>query len=194
MRPVRSTWVRTAVIALAASILSVLATSVVVSAQGGAQQQIHACADARGTLRKVAASESCAAGESRVVWNAQGPAGATGPAGPPGAKGAQGPKGLRGRRGSKGKIDLSGYDVKTAVILARLKKLDKKLSDVKKTVLFNKGYLKGHHGYLVHQHRKPRLAERIYVACVNANKAAISAGAPDTPDCNSPALLPPEDR
>jgi hypothetical protein len=138
---------RTAIIAIAASALSVLATSVVVSAQGG-PDQINACVNDRGAPRFVPASEACAAGEDRVVWNVQGPQGAVGPAGPPGAEGAtgpQGPKGSRGKPGRKGKIDISGYDVKTAVILARLKQLDKKISDINKTVLFNKGYLKGHH-------------------------------------------------
>jgi hypothetical protein len=144
MRRRRALPIRPAVVAGVAAV-AVLATSVVVSAQGGASGEIHACADARGTLRMVDPGTGCASGESRVTWSVQGPQGAPGPAGPAGAQGLPGPKGPRGKPGRSGALKLSGADVKTALILARLKAIDEKVGDVKQAVLFNKGYLKVHH-------------------------------------------------
>jgi hypothetical protein len=136
----RPTWARTTIIGVAA-LLAVLATGVV-SAQGGGQGEIHACADARGTLRKVDASQGCASGETRVVWNSEGPkgdVGPSGPAGPGGAAGPNGPAGPRGpagppgKRGPRGTVNVKGNaDVKLLLsenqqILLRLKIATKKL-------------------------------------------------------------------
>ena len=86
-----SGWLRAAGIALAASALTLLASSGLVGAQSGGADQISACADAaRGTLRMVAATETCAMTETRVVWNTQGPQGV------PGAQGAAGQQGPPG--------------------------------------------------------------------------------------------------
>ena len=78
MRLLSRKWARTTVVAVAASGLSVLATSAVVGAQSSTAV-IHACADGRGTLRMIPAGASCGVNETPVNWNAQGPAG------PPGA-------------------------------------------------------------------------------------------------------------
>ena len=146
MRLLSRKWARTTVVAVAASGLSVLATSAVVGAQSSTEV-IHACADARGTLRMIPAGESCGVNETPINWNAQGIQGATG------AQGPAGPRGERGKIGKKGKIklDLSG-DLGTQLILGRLKALDKKVvsiqgkvQDTKDTALFLKGYLKVHH-------------------------------------------------
>jgi hypothetical protein len=145
MRRPRAMPIRPTLVAGSAAVAAVLASSVVVSAQGGGQEEIHACADARGTLRMVDPGTTCASGESRVIWNVEGPQGAAGPAGPAGAQGLPGAKGPRGKPGRAGTLKLSGADVKTAVILARLKAIDEKVGDIKQAVLFNKGYLKVHH-------------------------------------------------
>ena len=146
MRHLSRTWVRTTAAAVAAAGLAVLATSAVVGAQSSTEV-IHACADARGTLRMIPANGACAVNETPVNWNAQGIQGATGAPGP------AGPRGLHGRTGKKGKIklNLSG-DLGTQLILGRLKALDKKVvsiqgkvQDTKDAALFLKGYLKVHH-------------------------------------------------
>ena len=146
MRHLSRTWVRTTVTAVAAGGLAVLATSAVVGAQSSTEV-IHACADARGSLRMIPATGTCEANETPVNWNAQGIQGATG------APGAAGPRGLTGKTGKKGKIklNLSG-DIGTQLILGRLKSLNKKvvsiqekLHDTHDSVLFLKGYLKVHH-------------------------------------------------
>jgi len=149
MRLLSRNWARTAVVAAAAAGLSVLAASAVVGAQSSTEV-IHACADARGTLRMIPAGGSCEVNETPVSWNAQGIQGVAG------ATGAQGPAGVRGRTGKTGKkgkikLNLSG-DLGTQLILGRLKALDKKVVDIqekvkdtKNTALFLKGYLKVHH-------------------------------------------------
>ena len=146
MRHLSRTWVRTTAAAVAAAGLAVLATSAVVGAQSSTEV-IHACADARGTLRMIPANGACAVNETPVNWNAQGIQGATGAPGP------AGPRGLHGKTGTKGKIklNLSG-DLGTQLILGRLKALDKKVvsiqgkvQDTKDAALFLKGYLKVHH-------------------------------------------------
>ena len=146
MRHLSRTWVRTTAAAVAAAGLAVLATSAVVGAQSSTEV-IHACADARGTLRMIPANGACAVNETPVNWNAQGIQGATGAPGP------AGPRGLHGRTGKKGKIklNLSG-DLGTQLILGRLKALNKKVvsiqgkvQDTKGAALFLKGYLKVHH-------------------------------------------------
>lgn len=176
----RGGWGRAALIAVVASGLSVVATSVVVNAQAPDPEQIHACADARGTLRHVPATEACAPGESRVTWNADGPQGAAGPVGPAGPRGLQGPKGKKG----KVKLNLGG-DVGTQLILGRLKALDNKVtglaenvSEVKKTVLYNKGYLKGHHKFLAGQMYQFARSDwwASYVACIEAGYLLADAG------------------
>ena len=86
MRLLSGRWARTAVVAVAAGGLSVLATSAVVGAQSSTEV-INACADARGTLRMIPANESCGVNETPVNWNAQGVQGAAGPAGPAGPRG-----------------------------------------------------------------------------------------------------------
>jgi hypothetical protein len=139
-------WAWTAVVAVAASGLSVLATSAVVGAQSSTDV-IHACADGRGTLRVIPADGSCGVSETPVNWNAQGIQGA------PGATGAQGPAGARGPTGKTGKIKLNlAGDVGTQLIIGRLKALDKKVTDIQEKVkdtkdaaLYLKGYLKVHH-------------------------------------------------
>lgn len=143
MRQLSRKWGRTALVAVAAGGLSVLATTAVVGAQSSTEV-IHACADARGSLRMIPATGSCEVSETPINWNAQGVQGATGPAGP------AGPRGLTGKKGTI-KLNLSG-DIGTQLILGRLKALNKKVVDVqekvkdtKDTALFLKGYLKVHH-------------------------------------------------
>lgn len=143
MRLVSRKWAQTTVVAVAAGGLSVLATSAVVGAQSSTEV-IHACADARGSLRMIPATGSCEVSETPISWNAQGVQGATGPAGP------AGPRGLTGKKGTI-KLNLSG-DIGTQLILGRLKALNKKVVDIqekvkdtKDTALFLKGYLKVHH-------------------------------------------------
>jgi len=155
MRLLSRKWARTTAVAVAAGGLSVLATSAVVGAQSSTEV-IHACADGRGTLRMIPAGGSCELNETPVSWNAQGIQGAPGATGATGATGAQGPAGPRGRTGRTGKqgtikFKLSG-DLGTQLILGRLKKLDKKVVDIqekvstiKSTALYLKGYLKVHH-------------------------------------------------
>ena len=143
MRQLSRKWGRTALVAVAAGGLSVLATTAVVGAQSSTEV-IHACADARGSLRMIPATGSCEVSETPINWNAQGVQGATGPAGP------AGPRGLTGKKGTI-KLNLSG-DIGTQLILGRLKALNKKVVDIqekvkdtKDTALFLKGYLKVHH-------------------------------------------------
>jgi hypothetical protein len=146
MRQLSRRWGRTALVAVAAGGLSVLATSALVGAQSSTEV-IHACADARGTLRMIPATASCEVNETPINWNSQGVQGvqgATGPAGP------AGPRGLTGKKGTI-KLNLSG-DIGTQLILGRLKALNKKVVDIqekvkdtKDTALFLKGYLKVHH-------------------------------------------------
>ena len=152
MRLLSRKWARTTAVAVAAGGLSVLATSAVVGAQSSTEV-IHACADARGTLRMIPAGGSCEANETPVSWNAEGIPGATGATGATGAQGPAGPRGRTGRIGKQGniKLKLSG-DLGTQLILGRLKKLDKKVVDIqekvnatKNTALYLKGYLKVHH-------------------------------------------------
>ena len=168
---------RAAVVALAASALTLLVTSGLVGAQAGSEQ-IHACVGDRGVMRVVAAEESCVGGENRIVWNEQGPSGpqglqgAGGPQGPPGlqgAGGAQGPPGeqgvpgAKGSRGKPGKVRLKiGGHAATQVLLKRLDKkltaLDKDIDQVKQTVVYNRGYLKGVGKILVPHIKKERAA------------------------------------
>jgi hypothetical protein len=143
MRQLSRRWGRTALVAVAAGGLSVLATTAVVGAQSSTEV-IHACADARGSLRMIPATGSCEVNETPINWNAQGVQGATGPAGP------AGPRGLTGKKGTI-KLNLSG-DIGTQLILGRLKALNKKVVDIqekvkdtKNTALYLKGYLNGHH-------------------------------------------------
>lgn len=149
MRLVSRKWAQTTVVAVAAGGLSVLATSAVVGAQSSTEV-IHACADARGTLRMIPAAGSCEVNETPVNWNEQGVQGVQGATGAQGPAGERGPIGKRGRTG-KVKLKLTG-DVGTQLILGRLKLLDKKVTNIqekvdatKDTALYLKGYLKVHH-------------------------------------------------
>jgi hypothetical protein len=160
---------RTAGVALAASALTLLVTSGWVGAQSGGSNQISACADARGSLRMVAATESCAAGETRVVWNTEGPQGAPGAVGlqgPAGAGGLTGATGVAGPRGTAGKVKLKFTgDLATQVLLKQVNKklaaLDKDIADIKTTVHFNKGYIKASLPQL------PKIATLAHNTCSN---------------------------
>ena len=83
-----------------------------VHAQGTASSDpIHACADAGGVLR---VKSTCAAGETDVVWNQAGAAGATGAQGPSGDRGPDGaPSSLRGRIVTAGSKAMHAADFTT---------------------------------------------------------------------------------
>ena len=62
---------------------------------------LEACVNpGNGNMRLVGASTACHNNETRVSWNAEGPAGPVGPAGPAGPTGAQGPAGQDGADGA----------------------------------------------------------------------------------------------
>jgi hypothetical protein len=152
MRRLSRNWARTTAVAAAAAGLSVLATSAVVGAQSSTEE-IHGCADARGTLRVIAADASCELNETPINWNVQGIQGLPGATGATGATGPVGPAGQRGLTGKTGsiKLKLTG-DIGTQLILARLKALNKKVVDIqgkvettKDAALYLMGYLKVHH-------------------------------------------------
>jgi hypothetical protein len=65
-----------------------------------------------------------------------------------------------------GPADVPRYDANTAVILARLKELDEKVSDIWTTVHYTKGYLKGHHAFVAG--KMYRLARRGWYASQKA--------------------------
>jgi hypothetical protein len=86
--------------------------------------QITACVKQdSGDMRIVAPNAACKKGESRLVWNVQGPVGPIGPSGPQGlqgltgftgatgATGAIGPQGPQGDRGLPGESSASGLRV-----------------------------------------------------------------------------------
>jgi len=73
-----------------------LASIVGVSAHGGDVSKIHACVDAIGNIKIVAASATCKSNETPVDWNIQGVKGDKGDAGLPGAKGETGAMGPPG--------------------------------------------------------------------------------------------------
>jgi hypothetical protein len=67
------------------------------------------CYGSSGALRTIdAATQQCRGNETRITWNAEGPAGPAGPVGPtgpaglPGAQGATGPAGPQGLQGDQG--------------------------------------------------------------------------------------------
>ena len=72
---------------------AVFATIVGVSAHGGDVTKIHACVDAAGNIKIVAASATCKQTETAVDWNIQGVKGDKGDQGLPGVKGDPGPPG-----------------------------------------------------------------------------------------------------
>src|SRR5712691_1070805 len=74
----------------------------VVHAQGGATV-MYACVNkTSGTIHIVAATATCAAGETKLQWNVEGPSGPQGPQGPAGAQGPPGPAGPAGAAGTAG--------------------------------------------------------------------------------------------
>jgi hypothetical protein len=97
------------IVALAAAVFVLSGTVSVVSAQTGT---IRSCVLTKnGTLRIIAATETCKPGESLLTWNQQGPTGLEGPAGPvgpTGATGAQGPAGPVGATGPQGAVGAIG--------------------------------------------------------------------------------------
>jgi len=62
----------------------------------------YGCLKAGSLSNVTTLSHSCAAGASRISWNATGPAGLTGATGPKGNTGATGPQGDTGARGPAG--------------------------------------------------------------------------------------------
>src|SRR5256885_2067091 len=73
-------WKFAAIAILVVATLNVAITAT--NAQGGV---IYACISIpNGTMRAVAAPNSCKNGESPIQWNTTGPVGPAGPAGPPG--------------------------------------------------------------------------------------------------------------
>jgi hypothetical protein len=85
----------------AAAVAGAFGVGAYVSAHGGDTARIHACLTAKGgSIRIVAATETCKTSETALDWNItgpQGPIGTTGPQGPPG--GPQGPAGPQGEAG-----------------------------------------------------------------------------------------------
>lgn len=79
---------------LGAAALAAAAGGVAVAAPGDGAT-IFACTNnLRQSIRFVDDGVACAAGETLLTWNRQGPAGAAGPAGPPGERGPQGATGV----------------------------------------------------------------------------------------------------
>jgi hypothetical protein len=98
------------VITLVAAIIGSTAIGLAGAAATGV---IDACVNnSSGTIKIVSATAQCANNEIRLVWNADGVAGATGPTGATGATGATGPTGATGATGPSGTVaafnDLNG--------------------------------------------------------------------------------------
>src|SRR5438105_11180190 len=97
-------WKFAAIAILVVATLNVAITET--NAQGGV---IYACISvANGSMRAVAAPNSCKAGESPIQWNTTGPVGPAGPAGPQGPAGAAGAPGVPGAQGPKGDTGPAG--------------------------------------------------------------------------------------
>jgi hypothetical protein len=183
-------------------VLGVLATGGLVGAQGGGAEQIHACAGDRGVTRIVATNEACLSGETRVVWNAQGPQGGPGEIGPQGPVGAQGPPGPQGQRGKPGTqrakpVTPSQTLVLLSKINAKLDALAEKTATKKKVAELN-AKLVALRGYVQSdQFGLPLLPKIHYNArngCLNASSADYAihyheygnGGALGQVDCGGP--------
>ena len=171
-------WSRPTAVAAASSLLTLLVASTLVEAQApGGGTPLHACADARGIMRLGAESQACAAGESRVSWNAEGAQGAAGPAGAPGATGVQGakgdpgsvgpagPRGLKGKAAATPKIKIGG-ELATQVILNRI---DKRVLTIQKELAKTKKYASSIEGYVINT--LPGIYRKVQDACQNARIA-----------------------
>src|SRR4051812_7334770 len=91
--------------------LLVLGGGMALAALPGSGGVITGCYDARfgtGNLRVIDSSKQCLAGETRLTWNQQGPAGPAGPAGPTGPQGQQGIQGAPGEKGAQGDQGIPG--------------------------------------------------------------------------------------
>ena len=92
-------------VAAAVVIVGVTAASAAFAAIPDAGGVIHGCyKSGQGTLHVVdtTSGQSCAANETALTWNQQGPQGPAGPAGPQGPTGQQGPTGPAGPQGAQG--------------------------------------------------------------------------------------------
>ncbi|GIU94286.1 MAG: hypothetical protein KatS3mg012_0743 [Gaiellaceae bacterium] len=104
---------RSLAVALAASALVAGGTSLALAGSlrtSPVRTTLSACADREGSLRLVAPTRRCGAGERRVVWNIRGPRGPEGPSGPTGAAlpGPPGPPGAPGEHGAQGPAGPTG--------------------------------------------------------------------------------------
>jgi hypothetical protein len=90
---------RVTLVCLAAGALVTTAFIVSPSAQAAS---IFACKKKNGSIRIVSSRTKCKKGESRLVWNTQGPAGKNGANGRNGANGANGGNGANGANGKEG--------------------------------------------------------------------------------------------
>lgn len=95
-------------------VIAVMCTTVVVLAVSGVavadhdEQSVHACVDAAGQVRIVAAPADCRKNETAQTWSEQGPQGKQGIQGVQGEKGDKGDKGDIGPEGPPGEPGLQG--------------------------------------------------------------------------------------
>jgi hypothetical protein len=103
---------RHVVVVVAVALLAFAGTAYAVTGEITARQsskQISACVrKAGGAVHITSARARCAAGERRLVWNAQGPQGLQGMQGLQGSQGVAGPTGPRGETGPQGPQGLPG--------------------------------------------------------------------------------------
>jgi hypothetical protein len=113
---------------LAAGLATAGVVAMVRAAIPDASGVIHACYRSNGSLRLVDKS-TCAANETALIWNQNGPPGVVGPEGAPGPQGlavpqgpaglpgVAGPQGISGRQGAQGSsgpsglAGVSGYEI-----------------------------------------------------------------------------------
>lgn len=88
--------------AASAGVVVVLAAAGLRLHAAGPSDVIVGCVSANGDLRVVGTTDACKHNETRLTWNARGPAGPQGPAGPAGPSGPEGPAGRDGHDGRDG--------------------------------------------------------------------------------------------
>ncbi len=90
-------------------LLSGSAAAVVAKTSGDQKQRIYACVTERfGTLNLSDARRPCEAGQHKISWAAEGPAGLPGKSGAPGKRGPAGRQGERGATGATGATGPAG--------------------------------------------------------------------------------------
>ena len=89
-----------------ANVTSLLALTVALSGSAyaaglvGSDGQIRGCVGKNGQLTVVVSGQHCRKGQSKIVWNQQGPRGVSGPTGQNGANGTNGVNGTNGTNGT----------------------------------------------------------------------------------------------